>query len=328
MNIGIVGAGSWGTTLSILLAENKHEVMIWSYEKDVSDSINKIRENKKYLSGYPISQLVQATTELADLKGCEIVFFVTPSQHTRTVARNAAKSISSDIAIVNASKGIEVDSLKTMTQVLAEELSPSKLVVLSGPNLSKEIVRGSPAATVAASNDAQAAEKVQALLTSSRFRVYTSNDPVGVELGGTLKNVIAIAAGIADGLWLGSNAKAALMIRGINEITRLGVAMGGDPQTFTGLSGIGDLITTCISSLSRNHHVGTQLAQGKKIKEILSSMKDVAEGVPTTKAVKALSKRYNIEMPISDEVYAVLFEDKNPTEAINSLMTRTPKAEH
>ena len=327
MKIGIVGAGSWGTTLAILLAENKHEVQLWSYEKKIADEINLQKENKKYLPGYPISQLITATTVIEDLKDSEIVFFVSPSQHTREVAKKTSKIIKNDTVIVNAAKGLELGTLKTMTEVLFEELSSNKIVVLSGPNLSKEIARGYPAATVAASKDNASSEKLQNALMSNRFRIYTSTDTVGVELGGTLKNVIAIAAGILDGLWLGNNAKSALMVRGITEITKLGVAMGGNIQTFAGLSGMGDLITTCMSSLSRNHHVGEEIAKGKKLKDILSNMKEVAEGVTTTKAVKKLSEKHKIEMPISNEIYAVLFEDKNPTKAIETLMTRSPKSE-
>jgi len=328
MKIGVIGAGSWGTTISILLAENKHDVMLWSYEKNVAKEINELRENKKYLSGYPIPALITATTNIEDLKDSEAVFFVSPSQHTRTVAKEAAKHLKKDIPIANAAKGLELNTLKTLTEVIEEELRTENIVVLSGPNLSKEIARGYPAATVAASNNIKHAEQIQKILMSNRFRIYTNTDPIGVELGGTLKNVIAIAAGILDGLWLGNNAKSALMVRGITEIMRLGVAMGGKEKTFAGLSGMGDLITTCMSSLSRNHSVGEQIAKGKKLSAILSSMKEVAEGVTTTKAVRDLSKKHKIEMPISNEIYSVLYDNKDPNEAIKSLMARTPKPEH
>ena len=229
--------------------------------------------------------------------------------------------------VVCATKGIELNSLKLPLQIISEELKIKFPAILSGPNLSNEIARGLPAAAVIASEDAAGAKSLQEIISLERFRVYTSSDPLGVQLGGALKNVIAIAAGIADGLELGNNAKAALLIRGIAEISRLGTAMGADPKTFAGLSGMGDLITTCGSKLSRNHTVGEQLARGKKLTEILAGMKNVAEGVTTVKAAIALGEKYKVELPVAREVYRVLYEEKNPLESISALMNRTPKSE-
>jgi glycerol-3-phosphate dehydrogenase (NAD(P)+) len=241
--------------------------------------------------------------------------------------RNFSRLIKNDALIISAVKGLEIETQKRMSEVIKEELPCEKIAVISGPNISKEIARGLPAATVAASADIEIAKLVQQILNSSRFRVYTNTDVTGAELGGALKNVIAIAAGVADGLMLGNNAKSALMVRGITEIMRLGVAMGGKSETFSGLSGIGDLITTCESTLSRNHQVGVEIAKGRKLKDIIIKMYDVAEGVPTSKAARELSRRLKIEMPITEEVYSVLYEGKDPFKAISHLMQRELKNE-
>jgi len=325
--VSIIGAGAWGTTLAILAAENGNDVTIWSFEKDVADHINELRENKKYLNGFPIPSNIQASTDLVKSLESEILILVTPSQFMRSVLKTAKSHIRKEHIIVCASKGLEVDSKKMMTTVIEEELGRRDICVVSGPNISKEIARGLPAATVAASKDPAVSRKVQETFNSGRFRVYTNDDVIGVELGGTLKNVIAIAAGVADGLMLGDNAKSALMVRGIAEITRLGVAMGGKAETFAGLSGMGDLITTCSSTLSRNHFIGAEIAKGRKLKEIREKMYDVAEGVPTAKAARELAKKMKIDMPITEEVYKVLYEDKDPFKAISSLMARGLKDE-
>jgi len=325
--LSILGAGAWGTTLSILAAENKHEVTIWSYEEDVTKSINKLRENKKYLNGFQLPQNIDSTTDLKKAASCDIIILSTPSQYLRETLRNAARFIKKDALIISAVKGLEIETQKRMSEVVKEELPCEKIAVISGPNISKEIARGLPAATVAASADIEIAKLVQQILNSSRFRVYTNTDVTGAELGGALKNVIAIAAGVADGLMLGNNAKSALMVRGITEIMRLGVAMGGKSETFSGLSGIGDLITTCESTLSRNHQVGVEIAKGRKLKDIIIKMYDVAEGVPTSKAARELSRRLKIEMPITEEVYSVLYEGKDPFKAISHLMQRELKNE-
>ncbi|MFA4967518.1 MAG: NAD(P)H-dependent glycerol-3-phosphate dehydrogenase [Candidatus Margulisiibacteriota bacterium] len=315
--VSVIGAGAWGTTLSILLAENKHEVSLWTYEKEVFHDIRDYQENKKYLTGFPLSALITPATDLNEaVAGKELVIISVPTQFLSRFTLRSVKA-----PILSASKGIDEETLKLPHEIIGAD------AVISGPNLAKEIAAGKPAATVVASKDSALAKKIQKLLSSDKFRVYTNDDVVGVELGGALKNIIAIAAGAADGFGLGDNAKSALLIRGIAEITRLGVSLGANAQTFSGLSGMGDLITTCSSNLSRNHHVGYELAKGKKLPDILASMKDVAEGVPTCRAAVKLAKKQNIEMPITNETYEVLFKGKDPFKAITSLMTRTHTSE-
>lgn len=325
--ISVIGAGAWGTTIALLAAENKHSVILWSFEEEVTKTINSLRENKKYLNGFQLPQNIEATSDIKKAADTEMLILVTPSQYLRGTLKKFAKFLQKDSIVVSAVKGLEIETQKTMSAVIKEEINYNDLTVLSGPNISKEIAKGLPAATVAASSNIEFAKAVQLALNSTRFRVYTNSDVVGTELGGALKNVISIAAGVADGLALGNNAKSALMVRGIAEITRLGVAMGGRAETFAGLSGIGDLITTCSSTLSRNHTLGVEIAKGRKLSEILTKMYDVAEGVPTAKAARELSKKMKIEMPITEEVYAVLYEDKDPFKAISSLMQRDLKNE-
>jgi glycerol-3-phosphate dehydrogenase (NAD(P)+) len=325
--LSIIGAGAWGTTISILAAENGHFPTIWSYEEEVAKSINELRENKKYLNGFQLHQNIDSTTDIKKAAESDIIILVTPSQYLRGTLRKMAGSVKKNAIIVSAVKGLEIETQKRMSQVIKDELSCENLAVISGPNISKEIAKGLPAATVSASDKIETARFVQKLLNSNRFRVYTNTDVVGVELGGTLKNVIAVAAGVADGLMLGNNAKSALMVRGIAEITRLGIAMGGRADTFSGLSGVGDLITTCSSTLSRNHQVGMEIAKGRKMNDILTKMYDVAEGVPTSKAAREIARKLKIEMPITEEVYSVLYEGKDPFKAITQLMQRELKNE-
>lgn len=323
----VIGAGAWGTTLSVLLAEKGHEVTLWAYEKEIIPEMLEYRENKRFLPGFPIPAGIGITNEVAALKGADLYFFVVPAQFLRATAQIFSDSIPPSALVVSASKGIEEKTLKLPLQILQEKLKTGNLAVLSGPNLSSEIARGLPAAAVAASADKGMAKKVQESLLLERFRVYTSSDPVGVQLGGALKNIIAVAAGIADGLELGDNARAGLMVRGMVEITRLGIALGSRAETFAGLSGMGDLFTTCGSRLSRNHQVGEKIAQGKKLPEILSQMKEVAEGVPTCLAAVELAKKHKVPMPIAEEVYNVLYTGKDPRQAIFALMTRTATSE-
>jgi len=325
--VAVLGAGAWGTTLSILLAENKHEVTLWSYESEIVPQMREFRENKKYLSGFQLLPVIYITDKLEEaLKNAELVIFAIPAQFLRDVAHKSVPCINPQALILSASKGIEESSLKRPTEILKEYLK-NDIAALSGPNLAKEIARGLIAATVVASSNEKNNQVIQKILSSERFRVYTNTDVIGVELGGSLKNIIAIAAGVADGFGLGDNAKAALLIRGLAEISRLGVSLGAQPQTFMGLSGMGDLITTCQSKLSRNHQVGFALAKGQKLSEILSAMQDVAEGVPTCQAAFKLAKQQKVEMPITGEVYQVLFEGKDPYRALVSLMSRTPTSE-
>ncbi|MFH1387411.1 MAG: NAD(P)H-dependent glycerol-3-phosphate dehydrogenase [bacterium] len=313
--VAVIGAGAWGATLAVLLAEKGNEVTLWAYE------------GATFLPAIPVPKDVSIVGDLSHIKDAEIVYFVVPTQFIGGVAEQAKSFINPAAIVVSAAKGIEEKSLKLPVEILEEKLGKREYAVISGPNLSSEIAKGLPAAAVVAAKYKNVAEKIQASLIQERFRVYTNNDVVGVELGGALKNVVAIAAGVVDGLGLGDNAKAALLIRGIVEITRLGVSCGAKPETFAGLSGMGDLITTCASKLSRNHFVGEELAKGKKLPDILKGMKDVAEGVATTRAARELAKKQGIEMPITAQVYSLLYEGKEPYSAISDLMTRAATKE-
>jgi glycerol-3-phosphate dehydrogenase (NAD(P)+) len=319
--------------LAQLLAENQHQVLIWSFEEEVTAQINQLHENKKYLPGIPLAGQITASSDwgevLPTINDSRAVFFVVPSEHLRATAAKLKNRIPSEVLLISAAKGLEKGTFKRMSEILSEEIRYplEKVCALSGPNLSAEIAKGMPATTVIASPSPMHASAVQELLMQPRFRVYTNQDITGVELGGALKNIIAIAAGIADGLGLGDNAKSALLVRGIAEMGRLGKRLGAHEETFYGLAGFGDLITTCSSKLSRNHHVGEEIAKGKKLDHILKNMVEVAEGVPTTLAAKSLSIKLGIDMPITDEVYNVLFADKEPYAAIQDLMTREPKRE-
>ena len=269
--ISIIGAGAWGTTLSILLAEKGFPVKLWVYEKELAEIIKEFRENKWFLPGFPIPSNIDVTSVEKEAAKADYLIFAIPSVHLRSVAKKFSKNINKDAILISATKGLEKESLKRMSEVLKDELGNKNICVLSGPNLSREIAKGLPAASVVASKDEKISKAVQKLLMMERFRIYTNTDVIGVELGGTLKNIIALAAGITDGLELGDNAKAGLMVRGMTEIKRLGAALGAKTETFTGLSGIGDLVTTCSSKLSRNHQVGERLAKGEKLKKIMES---------------------------------------------------------
>lgn len=321
----VIGAGAWGTTLSVLLAEGGHKVTLWSYEADLVPEMKKYRENKKYLSGFPLPETIDIESSLENsLNGVQLIVLAVPTQHLRKQIQ--AIKIDPNILIVSASKGLEEKTLKRPTEIIGEYFK-GEIAALSGPNLAREIAEGKPAAAVVAAKSQSTAEKAQKLLMLERFRIYTNTDVIGVELGGALKNIIALAAGCVDGLGLGNNAKSALLVRGLAEITRLGSALGARDKTFFGLSGMGDLITTCESTLSRNHRVGFELAKGKKLPEIVNSMKEVAEGVPTARAALELSKKKNIVMPITEQVNRVLFEGLDPYQALAGLMTRTPASE-
>lgn len=321
----VIGAGAWGTTLSVLLAEGGHLVTLWSFEPDLVPEMKKYRENKKYLSGFPLPETIDIESSLERaLNGAELVILAVPTQHLR----NQIQSVKIDpaVLIISASKGLEEKTLKRSTEVISEYFK-GEIAALSGPNLAREIAEGKPAAAAVAAKNQSTAEKAQKFLMRERFRIYTNTDVIGVELGGALKNIIAIAAGCADGLGLGNNAKSALLVRGLAEITRLGVALGAQASTFFGLSGMGDLITTCESVLSRNHRVGFEIAKGKKLPEIINAMKEVAEGVPTARAALELSRKKKIKLPITEQVNRVLFEGLDPYQALTELMTRTPASE-
>ena len=330
--IGVVGAGSWGTALGNLLAGKGNAVTIWSYEADVADTINRLHENTKYMKGVELNANVRATEHLREaVIGADVVLNVTPSQHVRRILGEAAQHIHEDALIVSASKGIETATLQTMAEVI-ESVFPGKpgahACFLSGPSFAAEVAREMPTAVAMASHHAASAAKAQELFQAPYFRVYTNPDVIGVELGGALKNVIAIAAGMVSGMQLGHNALAALITRGLAEIARLGIARGANPLTFSGLAGMGDLILTCTGDLSRNRSVGFALGQGKPIEEILGGMIQVAEGVETTRAAYALSQKSGIEMPIVAEMHGVLFEGRTARQALENLMEREAKPEH
>jgi len=328
--VSIIGTGSWGTTLAVALARAGQNVNLWARSREEAAALNARRENVEFLPGIAFPLTVRVTHDMAEaVRGARIVLAVVPSQRFRDNIRLARPHLAPDQIVVSAAKGIELGSLKRMSEVLREELpqiDPAQFVALSGPNLAREIAAGLPASTVAASSDERAAREVQKL-TSPLFRIYTHSDVTGVELAGALKNVYAIAAGAADALNVGENAQATLLTRALAEMTRLGVALGANPLTFAGLAGIGDLMCTCHSPHSRNHTLGGRLARGEKLVEIQSGTHMVAEGVTTTRAAAALARAHGIEMPLVEQVHAVLFEDKSPRQAIGDLMGRGAKTE-
>lgn len=321
--VSIIGAGSMGTALAILLSKNGHLVKMWSCFQDEVDMINKARENIMRLPGVLVPEGVVCTSDLEEaLKDAEIVALAIPSQTIRSNIKEIIKYIKGNEIVVSCSKGIEIESRMILTDVISQEMPNNEIVVLSGPSHAEEIARDIPTAVVAASKKKAVAEFVQDVFMSPKFRVYTNPDIIGVELGGALKNVIAICAGISDGLGFGDNAKAALMTRGISEITKLGVAMGAQAQTFGGLTGIGDLIVTCTSMHSRNRRAGILIGQGRSVSQAIEEVKMVVEGVSTTKPAYELSKKFDVTMPITIEAFEVLFNGKNPKQAVVDLMTR------
>lgn len=325
--ISVIGAGSWGTTLANLLAGKEYDVTLWALEKNVADEINRCRANSTYLPGVSLSPNIKATVNLKDAVGkARYIVNVVPTQFTRPVYKGVAGVIPADAVIISASKGIEQGTLLTVSAVL-RELTDRKIAVLSGPSFAKEVISRAPTAVTLAAEDPALGLHLQEIFNTSYFRVYTHPDITGVELGGALKNVIAIASGICDGLGLGHNARAALITRGLAEIIRLGSAAGADPRTFSGLSGLGDLVLTCTGPLSRNYTVGVNLGKGMTLRDILSSTKSVAEGVATALSAYELAKKFRVEMPIVEQVYKVIYKDKSPAEAVKMLMKRTLKSE-
>lgn len=322
----VIGAGAWGTALAVILAERYARVSLWVFEAVLAAQLERTRENAAYLPGVRIPRGVRPTSSLdTALSGQRLVIFAVPSHAFRGVLEQARLHLDRRALVVSATKGIEVQSLSTMSGMMREVLPPahrSQLGVLSGPGFAREVVIGRPTAIVAAAEDAKVAQAVQRAVSGNTLRVYASTDPLGVELGGAVKNVIAIAAGVVDGLNLGPNARAALVTRGLAEITRLGVAMGARAATFAGLTGMGDLILTCTGDLSRNRRVGLGLAKGSQLEDILAGLGAVAEGVNTCRSAVALAERYGVEMPICRAVHRVLFEGQDPREAVVQLMTR------
>lgn len=329
MRVSVVGAGSWGTTVASLLAE-RTETVIWAREPEVAAAINERHENPWFLQGAELTAALRATDDLTDaLNGAEMVLMAVPSQFFRSVAERAAGALSPATPVVSLVKGIEAHTLARMTEIVREVVGthPEALGVLTGPNLAREVIARQPSATVVAIPDPDLARRLQHLLSSPTFRVYTNPDVVGCEISGSVKNVIAIGAGIAHGLGFGENTMAALITRGLAELARLGVALGGEPLTFLGLAGNGDLVATCSSAKSRNRHVGTELGRGRPLAEIEAEMNMVAEGVRTAPSVLALAERVGVEMPIAEQVAAVLYEGRAPLDALAELMGREPKAE-
>lgn len=331
MRIAVIGAGSWGTTLAILLSDNGHSITLWCFEPDDAEEMASIRENLKFLPGISFPDSLVVTNDLqAALHEAEAIVTAVPTQFLRSVAQKFSDLNLRDVAIINVAKGIENGTLMTVSEILVDclpTLHLEQVATLSGPSFAEEVARHIPTAVVAGAADIRTAKLAQQIFMTPYFRVYSSNDLRGVELGGAIKNVIAIGAGIADGAGFGDNTKAAIMTRATAELSRLGVALGAQPKTFAGLSGIGDLIVTCMSRHSRNRHVGEEIGRGRKLKDILADMVMVAEGVATTQSVHSLAKQHSVELPIVNEVYEVLFCDKDPILATSDLMTRDAKGE-
>jgi len=331
VEIAVIGAGSWGTALANHLSRLDHAVDLWVYEPELVEAINERHENHLYLKGIPLSERLRASNDMAAcVRGKKLVLLVPPSQVMRQVSTALAADLERDALVVSASKGIENDTLMTMSEVLETTLRPTfkgPLVFLSGPSFAREVAAQSPTAVVAASADAAAALQTQEVFSGETFRVYTNDDVMGVELGGSLKNVMALAAGVADGLGFGFNARAALITRGLAEMTRIGLAKGAKAATFAGLAGMGDLVLTCTGDLSRNRTVGVELGKGRTLKEILSGMTMVAEGVKTTLSAYELAAKLTVEAPIIEQMHAILYRDKNPRLAVQELMTRDLKSE-
>lgn len=324
--ITVLGAGSWGTALGIVLADNGHNVRLWSYNEEQVNEINNLKTNENYLPGIQLQENIRAYVDLQTaLKDVETIVIAVPTKAVREVVQKVSKIVKTPKTLVHVCKGIEPDTLKRVSEMIREEMPADlmkDLVVLSGPSHAEEVSRRQPTTVAVSSENIAAAEYVQDLFMNNNFRVYTNEDIIGVEIGGALKNIIALAAGISDGLGYGDNAKAALITRGLAEITRLGTKMGANPLTFLGLTGIGDLIVTCTSVHSRNWRTGNALGKGQSLEEILAEMGQVVEGVRTTKAAVQLAEKYNVTMPISSILYKVLFENLKPKEAVDELMSR------
>lgn len=328
-NVSVIGAGSFGISLAVLLHKNGHDVTVWARNPEEIKKLSKDREHKSKLPGVKLPDTMVFTSEIKEaVIDKDFIVFAVPSTAVRGVARNIRPFVKDGQIIVDVAKGIEESTLMTLSEQLEEEIPNANVAVLSGPSHAEEVGRGLPTTVVIGADDKKTAQYLQEMFMNEMFRVYISPDKTGIEIGGALKNVIALAAGIADGMGYGDNTKAALITRGIAEISRLGVAMGGAPDSFSGLTGIGDLIVTCASIHSRNRKAGYLMGQGKSMKEAMDEVQMVVEGVYSTKAAVALGKKYNVSLPIINKVNEVLFEGKDPREAVNELMLRDSKAEH
>jgi len=326
--ISVLGTGGWGTALSIVLHNKGHNVTLWGSTPDYVEYLKKHRENKKYLKGIEIPSDLKITSDIAETQiETDLIVIAIPTPYVRKTIKPFKNHYLPGTPIVSVIKGIENETLMRGSEILRDVLGEQPIALLLGPSHAEEVARKLPTTVVIACNDIQVAKEIQDIFITERFRVYTNTDVIGVEIGTSVKNVIAIAAGICDGLGFGDNSKAALITRGLAEMMRLGVAMGGQRDTFSGLAGLGDLITTCVSPYGRNRMVGEQIAKGKKLSQILEEMDQVAEGILTTKSVCKLANKYNVEMPITKEIYNILFEDKDPIKAVNELMVREPKSE-
>lgn len=328
MNIAILGTGGWGTALAVLWARQGNEITLWGHTPERVDQIHSTRQNPDYLPNVELPAEIRLTSELRDCANAEVIAVVTPSVGLRRVAGDLRQvSLRDSTVLLSCTKGIEHGTGLRMSEILSEQFPANAVAVLSGPNLAVEVARGLPTATVLGCGDEVIAEKLQGALGNPRFRVYTSHEIIGIELGGALKNIFAISAGVSDGFGLGDNSKAALVTRSLAELLRLGVAMGGEARTFQGLSGAGDLVATCFSRHSRNRRFGEQLGQGKSIEMITTGMKTVAEGVPTARSAFECAQKLGVETPIIDQVYAVLHKDKQPAQAMQELLDRDQKSE-
>jgi len=331
MKIGVIGAGSWGTTLANVLAKKGYDVTLWVFEQELAARLSETRINDLYLDGVTLSPNLSYTNDLADaVEGRQTLVLVSPSQVMRPVLKQLKPYLADDCLLVSAAKGIENDTLLTMSEVLQEVLGKDvkqRSAFLSGPSFAKEVAAEQPTAVAVAGDDFEVTCRVQELFSTDYFRVYTNPDVVGIEIGGALKNVIALAAGVADGLGFNHNARAALITRGLAEIARLGEALGAQESTFSGLAGMGDLVLTCTGDLSRNRSVGIELGRGRKLDEILNQMRMVAEGVKTTLSAYQLANKLGVAMPITEQMYQILYEDKDPQQAVAELMSRALSSE-
>jgi len=327
-NIAVIGDGGWGTTLSVYLAKKGHSITLWGPFPDYVKQMSKTRVNSKFLPGFRIPQKVKLTSDLKTaITKSDLVVLAIPSEYIVDILKKLKPFDFSQKIILSVIKGIHTERLKRISQLIHEELGNVHLAVLSGPTIAKEVALGIPTTAVIACHNTKIAQNLQKIFNSKSFRIYTNDDIIGVELGGSVKNIIAIASGVCDGLKLGTNTKAAILARGLAEMARLGQALGAKKETFAGLTGLGDLATTCMSQDSRNRHVGEELGKGKTIRQITSSKATVAEGVPTAKAVYRLSQKLKVSMPITTEVYNIIYKRKNPQKALLDLMARQPKAE-
>lgn len=326
--IAILGDGGWGTTLAVLLSGKGYFVTLWGAFDNYTKAMAKSRKNPKFLPGVRIPSQVEITSDLKmALNAKGLIVLAIPSQYTRQVLKKIKGNFDNSAIFLSVTKGIETGSLKRISEIVHEELGQVELAVLSGPTIAREVARGIPTAAVVASHNIKIRKSLQNIFNTEKFRVYTNADIIGVELGGSLKNVIAIACGVSDGLGFGTNTKAAILARGLAEISRLGKAMGAKLKTFSGISGLGDLVTTCVSKESRNRFVGEEIGKGKTLKDIHKHMQMIAEGVPTARSAYALSKKYKVEMPITKEVYGLLYKNKSPLQAVRDLMSRRSREE-